>query len=72
MTHLLGDQSMVWYRNCACWSRRVGTDVISLSGTLSPDEFRHILTHFGEIMEPSEVEEFVTEADLKSPHLRSD
>eukprot|EP00281_Chroomonas_sp_CCMP1168_P019995 CAMPEP_0206233132 /NCGR_PEP_ID=MMETSP0047_2-20121206/11810_1 /ASSEMBLY_ACC=CAM_ASM_000192 /TAXON_ID=195065 /ORGANISM="Chroomonas mesostigmatica_cf, Strain CCMP1168" /LENGTH=167 /DNA_ID=CAMNT_0053656963 /DNA_START=152 /DNA_END=651 /DNA_ORIENTATION=+ len=41
-------------------------------GTLTPDEFRHILSHFGEIMEVAEIDEYIQEADLKSPHLRAD
>uniref|UniRef100_A0A7S0VN04 EF-hand domain-containing protein n=1 Tax=Hemiselmis tepida TaxID=464990 RepID=A0A7S0VN04_9CRYP len=41
-------------------------------GTLSPDEMRHILTHFGECMEAAEVEDYLVEADLKAPHLKPD
>lgn len=41
-------------------------------GTITPDEFRHICTHFGEVMELAEVDEYIVEADLKAPHLKPD
>ena len=37
---------------------------------MTPDEFRHILTTFGEKMEPAEVDEYIAEADTKCPDLK--
>ena len=35
-------------------------------GTLHPWELKHILSHFGEIMEEGEIDEYIAEADTKA------
>mmetsp|Transcript_14237 Transcript_14237/g.22136 ORF Transcript_14237/g.22136 Transcript_14237/m.22136 type:complete len:176 (-) Transcript_14237:47-574(-) len=40
-------------------------------GTIAPEELRHILSHFGEVMDNTEIDEYIAEADLKAPDLRA-
>lgn len=40
-------------------------------GTISPEELRHILSHFGELMDTNEVDEYIAEADIKCPDLKA-
>jgi Ca2+-binding EF-hand superfamily protein len=42
-----------------------------LAGTIAPEELRHILSTFGEVMDQAEIEEFLVEADLKCPDYRA-
>ena len=41
------------------------------AGTIGPDELRHILSHFGELMDVAEVDEYIAEADIKCPDLKA-
>mmetsp|Transcript_10624 Transcript_10624/g.21260 ORF Transcript_10624/g.21260 Transcript_10624/m.21260 type:complete len:174 (-) Transcript_10624:46-567(-) len=40
-------------------------------GTISPEELRHILSHFGEAMDSTEIDEYLMEADLKAGDIRN-
>jgi Ca2+-binding EF-hand superfamily protein len=41
------------------------------TGTISPEELKHILEHFGEPMDAAEVDEYIAEADVKCPDLKA-
>ena len=43
----------------------------AVAGTIAPEELRHILSTFGEVMDQAEIEEFLAEADLKCPDYRA-
>ena len=40
-------------------------------GTIGAEELRHILSHFGELMDTNEVDEYIAEADIKCPDLKA-
>jgi hypothetical protein len=42
-----------------------------VAGTIAPEELRHILSTFGEVMDQAEIEEFLAEADVKCPDFRA-
>lgn len=39
-------------------------------GTIHPWELKHILSHFGEIMDEAEIDEYLAEADNKAPEMK--
>ena len=41
------------------------------AGTIAPEELRHILSTFGEVMDAAEIDEYLAEADAKCPDLRA-
>lgn len=41
-------------------------------GTISPEELRHILSHFGEVMDTAEIDEYLAEADNKCAEMKGE
>lgn len=46
------------------------SDWFVCAGTISPEELRHILSHFGEVMDTAEIDEYLAEADNKCAEMK--
>jgi hypothetical protein len=53
------------------WDIASGADCRLHAGTISPEELKHILEHFGEPMDPAEIDEYIAEADVKCPDMKA-
>ena len=57
--------------HCGEGSTQQLTAALQDAGTIGPEELRHILSHFGELMEEGEIDEYIAEADVKCPDMKA-